>query len=794
MGLRHFFLCVLLLLAAAPASAAASGWFTLGGGPARAGHDAFDHGATTPVIYSWSQTEIAEQDVQAGPVVSEGIPGSERVVYGTDDGSGPGNVHVQMLSTGMEVGPQEGYDIDDDVFDDLDTFGVVDAVVSPVIASSPSAPGQVYALHNDDNQGGGTSDIALAQIDLATGARVQDVPVPVPDGYEVQSSPVLTEPDAGGDASLFFLASNGGLPRLFRLDIADVQTASAGFAANSTSTPTNANREASPALVYLRAADGTPTQYVALGGAISTPLETYAVSGFALGPQWVGVGPAETPSVPLTSDGLLPGAPGSGMETSPYIYIATVPSSFTEVHRLEQNGNSQLLDATSSPTTLNGEAAHALAVSKRVGGDPAEGVVAVTTNQDLYLLEPGDLSVRAEYNPAPVASDFGSTVAALSDDLVFAMLANGTQKVLRTSNATEVSATEFTEHPANASPGPAKGQPALGGGRVIFPSHNGVFAYTTRDGTPPRVGNLGPPSVLGGGILEAVAADARGIRDVQFLVDGTPVASSTNPVSGLSHTPSGGRFIAGWDAGGTAPGEHTLQAVATDNGGQVSTAKAIIVVEPHTFADTDPPETTIEAGPRGRTADTTPRFRFSSSEQPEAFQCSLDGKRFRSCPTRHELALVAGGHRLRVRAIDAAGNVDPSPSSRSFTVLAPGSVEVAAIRPIELDRRGRVAVPVTCHSRRRCRGLLVVYAIVPRAGAGSVRAAPSRKGRKLRVGLRRFSVGGRTRRKVLVRVSAAGRRLLRRNGRVKALAKVKLNTPTGLERSSWPLTLTDKDG
>jgi hypothetical protein len=374
------------------------------------------------------------------------------------------------------------------------------------------------------------------------------------------------------------------------------------------------------------------------------------------------------------------------------------------------------------------------------------------------------------------------------------MLADGTQKVLRTSDATEVSAAEFTENPLNASPGPAKGQPALSGGRVIFPSNNGVFAYTTRDGTPPRVGNLGPPSVLGGGILEAVAADARGIRDVQFLVDGTPVASSTNPVSGLSHTPSGGRFIAGWDAGGTAPGEHTLQAVATDNGGQVNTAKAIIVVEPHTFADTDPPETTIEAGPRGRTADTTPRFRFSSSERPEAFECSLDGKGFRSCPARHRLALVAGRHRLRVRAIDAAGNVDPSPSIRSFTVLAPGGVEVAPLRPIELNRRGQVAVPVTCHSRRRCRGVLVLHAIVPRAGAGSVRAAPARKGRKLRVGKRRFSVSARTRRKVLVRVSTAGRRLLRRNVKVKALASVRLNTPTGVERSSWPLTLIDKDG
>ena len=200
------------------------------------------------------------------------------------------------------------------------------------------------------------------------------------------------------------------------------------------------------------------------------------------------------------------------------------------------------------------------------------------------------------------------------------------------------------------------------------------------------------------------------------------------------------------------------------------------------------------AGPRGRTSDTTPRFRFDSSEDPARFECALDGPDFRSCPARHVLALVAGRHGLRVRAIDAAGNVDQSPSLAFFTVLAPGPVEVATTRPIELNRRGQTPVPVTCHSRRRCRGVLVLDVIVPRAGASSLSAAPARKGRKLRVGKRRFSVGPRTRRKVLVRVSAAGRRLLRRRGRLKAGASVRLDTPTGVERSSWPLKLTAKDG
>ena len=197
--------------------------------------------------------------------------------------------------------------------------------------------------------------------------------------------------------------------------------------------------------------------------------------------------------------------------------------------------------------------------------------------------------------------------------------------------------------------------------------------------------------------------------------------------------------------------------------------------------------------PRRRTSDTTPRFRFSSSERPAAFECSLDRRRFQPCAAREVFAVVAGRHRLRVRAVDAAGNVDRTPAVASFTVLAPGPVEVAALRPLELNR-GLVAVPVTCHSRRRCRGVLFLDVFVPRARARSVQAIAARKGRKLRVGRRRFSVPPRSRRKVLVRVSTTGRKLLRRHNRLKGLATVKLNTPAGVQRSSWPLTLISRDG
>jgi hypothetical protein len=86
-----------------------------------------------------------------------------------------------------------------------------------------------------------------------------------------------------------------------------------------------------------------------------------------------------------------------------------------------------------------------------------------------------------------------------------------------------------------------------------------------------------------------------------------------------------------------------------------------------------PPETTIEFGPSGLTRDSEPRFGYSSSDFRARFECSLDGGPFSPCPTyveRIEPALVDGPHSFAVRAVDQAGNADPTPASRSFEVDA----------------------------------------------------------------------------------------------------------------------------
>lgn len=88
-----------------------------------------------------------------------------------------------------------------------------------------------------------------------------------------------------------------------------------------------------------------------------------------------------------------------------------------------------------------------------------------------------------------------------------------------------------------------------------------------------------------------------------------------------------------------------------------------------TPADCDPPETTISGGPSGTTSDSTPTFDLQSDEVGSTFECSIDGATPTSCTTPFTTAPLADGpHTLEVQASDIAGNTDPTPASRAFTV------------------------------------------------------------------------------------------------------------------------------
>jgi hypothetical protein len=85
--------------------------------------------------------------------------------------------------------------------------------------------------------------------------------------------------------------------------------------------------------------------------------------------------------------------------------------------------------------------------------------------------------------------------------------------------------------------------------------------------------------------------------------------------------------------------------------------------------DTAPPETFIDSGPSGTTNDPTPTFAFHSSEEGSTFGCRVDGGAWQPCNSPHTTAELSDGrHTFEVRATDEAGNTDPTPAARTFTV------------------------------------------------------------------------------------------------------------------------------
>jgi hypothetical protein len=87
--------------------------------------------------------------------------------------------------------------------------------------------------------------------------------------------------------------------------------------------------------------------------------------------------------------------------------------------------------------------------------------------------------------------------------------------------------------------------------------------------------------------------------------------------------------------------------------------------------DITPPNTVIDSGPTGTVYTNTADFAFSS-EPGAAFQCQLDTGAYAACTSPKSYAgLTKTTHYFRVRAIDAAGNVDATPAVRTWTVKTP---------------------------------------------------------------------------------------------------------------------------
>src|SRR4051812_48081987 len=77
---------------------------------------------------------------------------------------------------------------------------------------------------------------------------------------------------------------------------------------------------------------------------------------------------------------------------------------------------------------------------------------------------------------------------------------------------------------------------------------------------------------------------------------------------------------------------------------------------------------TVVDGPSGTTTDATPTFTFSG-EPGAHFECKVDPAfGWKPCASPMTVQLTDGDYTFSVRSIDAAGNVEPNPPIRAFTV------------------------------------------------------------------------------------------------------------------------------
>ena len=147
---------------------------------------------------------------------------------------------------------------------------------------------------------------------------------------------------------------------------------------------------------------------------------------------------------------------------------------------------------------------------------------------------------------------------------------------------------------------------------------------------------------------------------------------------------------------GLADGAHVFSVQARDAVGNMSAPVS------HSWAiDATAPETALTAAPSSGTA-TSATFAFSASESG-TFECRLDAAPFALCTSPKSYSgLSRGDHQFQVRAIDAAGNVDATPSLHSWKIAAP-TVKKAASALMSPKAGARVTRPPLLVWRRAAR-------------------------------------------------------------------------------------------
>ncbi|PYM92880.1 MAG: hypothetical protein DME04_13985 [Candidatus Rokuibacteriota bacterium] len=175
------------------------------------------------------------------------------------------------------------------------------------------------------------------------------------------------------------------------------------------------------------------------------------------------------------------------------------------------------------------------------------------------------------------------------------------------------------------------------------------FTWTIDTTAPDTTITANPPTVTNSTSATFSFTATKAGSTFECKLDGVAFSVCTSPQSYSSLT----------------AGSHTFQVRAIDTAGNVDATPASFTWT----IDTTAPDTTITANPPALTNSTSAAFSFTATKAGSTFECKLDGAAFATCTSPQSYsALAAGSHTFQARAIDPAGNVDPTPASFSWTI------------------------------------------------------------------------------------------------------------------------------
>jgi len=217
------------------------------------------------------------------------------------------------------------------------------------------------------------------------------------------------------------------------------------------------------------------------------------------------------------------------------------------------------------------------------------------------------------------------------------------------------------------------GGPGLADGPYAFEvratdaSHNTDQSPARRDFTVDTVAPAAP-------VITVPSSGARQNGNTVGMMGTAEVGSTVEvlegtAVKGTARTDASG----GWTvfARSVSDGSHTYTARAVDDAGHASGLSDAVTI----IVDNGPPETTINSGPNGLTAENTPTFTFGGTDAVSTvselfFFYRIDEGEWSESQSETSATLANlsdGRHTFEVKAWNGL-NEDPSPAQRSFTV------------------------------------------------------------------------------------------------------------------------------